>query len=409
MIKKPELLAPAGDLEKLKIAVMYGADAVYLGGHAFSLRAKAKNFGPEEIRDGVEFAHKNNVRVYVTVNIFAHNSDLTGMPEYFLQLQSLGVDALIISDPGVFAIARETVPGMELHISTQANVTNVRSALFWHELGAKRVILARELPLDDIFTINQGIPKSLEIECFVHGAMCISYSGRCLLSNFFNNRDSNRGNCSQPCRWEYHLSEKSRPNEYLPIEETERGTFIMNSSDLCMIEHIPQLITAGIGSFKIEGRMKTPHYTAVLVKAYRQAIDDYFTDPELYAKNLPYYKELVEQVSHRHYSTGFYFNNPSQIYHSSSYIRTVDFVGIVLDYFADSGLASVEQRNKFSVGDRIEFFTPEGKGFTQEIKEIYDENMIPLSSVPHAQQKVRIKVDHPVRAYDLLRKSIDEK
>ncbi len=403
MVNKPELLAPAGDLEKLKIAVLYGADAVYLGGHAFSLRAKAKNFGMDELQEGINFAHKHNVKVYVTANIFAHDEDMENIEEYFKQLEMLGVDALIISDPGIFLIARKTVPNMEIHISTQANVTNTQSAMFWHNLGAKRVILARELTLAEIENLVKNIPSTLSAECFVHGAMCISYSGRCLLSSYFNNRDSNRGNCSQPCRWQYYLSEQSRPNELIPIHETENGTFILNSTDLCMIEYVPQLVNAGISSFKIEGRMKTTHYVAVVVKAYRQAIDDYLNSLSDYENNLEYYKKLVEQVSHRHYSTGFYFKNPTQIFDSSSYIRNMDFVGMVIDYLPEERLALVEQRNKFSVGDEIDFLTPKGSGFTQIIKEIYDENRLPIKSAPHAQQKVMVKVDKPVKPYDLLR------
>ena len=330
--KKMELLAPAGDLEKLKIAVLYGADAVYIGGEAYGLRAKAKNFDIDTMAEGVKFAHDHGVKVYVTANIFAHNPDFEGMADYFKAVEAIGVDALIISDLGVFSVAKEAVPNMEIHVSTQANNTNYKSAQMWYKLGAQRVVVARELSMKEIRQIRDSIPEDMEIEAFVHGAMCISYSGRCLLSNYLAGRDANKGACAHPCRWKYHLVEETRPGEYMPIEENERGTYIYNSKDLCMIEHIPDIARAGIYSLKIEGRMKTPFYVGTVVKAYRQAIDDYFADPKLYEERLPYYLAEVSKASHRDYTTAFYYGKPDgnqQVYTNNSYIREYDFIGMV--------------------------------------------------------------------------------
>lgn len=405
--KKIELLAPAGDLEKLKIAVLYGADAVYLGGTSFSLRAKAKNFTSEEMRCGIEFAHAHGVKVYVACNIFAHNSDFENMADYFRELLEMKADAVLIADPGVFALAREAAPKLDVHISTQANNTNWHSAEFWHKLGAKRIVMARELSLKEIKEISENIPDGLEIEAFVHGAMCISYSGRCLLSNFFTARDANRGACSHPCRWKYYISEQTRPNEYLPIEEDDRGSFIFNSKDLCMIEHIPELYDAGIYSLKIEGRIKTSYYVGTVIKIYRQAIDDFLKDPQLYQSKKPYYLEEVKKASYRGFTTGFYYGPPGeseQIYTSSSYIRTYDFVGMVKDYEKENSVAVIEQRNKFCVGDEIEVVPRRGDCFKIKVEKLYDEEGNEVLQAPHPQQILRMPVKCQVSPFDMLRR-----
>ncbi len=342
--KKPELLIPAASLEVLKTAVVYGADAVYIGGDAFGLRAKAKNFSPEEMAEGIAFAHAHGVKVYVTANILAHNGDLEGAAEYFRQLRDMKpepCDALIISDPGMFDIAREVWPQGEIHISTQANNTNYGTFSFWHRQGAKRVVAARELSLKELQEIRRQIPEDMEIECFVHGAMCISYSGRCLLSNYLTGRDANQGACTHPCRWKYAVVEETRPGEYLPVEENERGTFLFNSKDLCMVEHIPELVEAGIDSLKVEGRMKTALYVATVARTYRRAIDDFFQSEETYKKNLDWYRQEIAKCTHRHFSTGFYFGRPgeeSQIYDSSTYVNEYTYLGTVEEIWAGSPL-----------------------------------------------------------------------
>lgn len=409
MNSKIELLAPAGDLEKLKIAVLYGADAVYLGGTSFGLRAKAKNFGYEEMKAGVEFAHSHNVKVYVTCNIFAHNEDFEKMADYFKELQKLNVDAILVADPGVFALARETVPDMDIHISTQANNTNYHTALFWHNLGATRIVMARELSLKEIKGISDNIPDDLEIEAFVHGAMCISYSGRCLLSNYLSGRDANKGACSHPCRWQYYVTEKTRPNEYMPIVEDDRGTYIFNSKDLCMINHIPELIDAGIMSLKIEGRIKTSFYVGTVIRAYREAIDDYIKSPELYysKRDSDYYIKEAAKASYRGFTTGFYYGKPNaedQIYTTSSYIRTYDFIGMVQSYDEETSFAVIEQRNKFVVGDTVEFLRHNGEIFSQKIEEMYDDEGNRITEAPHPQQIVKLKVDREVESFDMMRK-----
>lgn len=406
MIKKPELLAPAGDLEKLKVAILYGADAVYIGGEHFGLRAKAKNFTIDEMKDGINFAHSHNSKVYVTANIIAHNEDFNGMGEYFKTLEQIGADAILVADPGVFQVAKEYVPNMQIHLSTQANNTNYKSANFWYSLGIKRIVVARELSLEEIKQISQNINDDMEIEAFIHGAMCISYSGRCLLSNYMTNRDANRGECSHPCRWKYYLVEEKRPNEYIPVIENERGTYIYNSKDLCMINHIPDLIDAGIKSFKLEGRMKTAFYVGTVVKAYREAIDDYYNNPEIYKTKLDYYIQEVSKASHREYTTGFYYGKPSgneQIYTSNSYIRTCEFIGTVLDYDSETKIATIEQRNKFSVGEQIEIMQPKGY-FKYTIENIEDENGNKIESAPHPKQIVKMKIDSTVNKFDMLRK-----
>lgn len=406
---KPELLAPAGDLEKLKIAVLYGADAVYIGGEAYSLRAKAKNFDHETMAEGIRFAHEHGAKVYVTANIFAHNADFEGMAEYFKEIYELGADAVLISDLGVFAVAKEAAPDLEIHVSTQANNTNYQSARMWYRLGARRVVVARELSLREIREIRENIPEDMEIEAFVHGAMCISYSGRCLLSNYLSGRDSNKGACAHPCRWKYHLVEETRPGEYMPVEENERGTYIYNSKDLCMIDHIPDLIDAGVVSLKIEGRMKTPFYVGTVIKAYRRAIDDYFQDPELYEKNREYYLEEVSKASHRDYTTAFYYGKPDgnqQVYTNNSYIRPFDFIGVVMEDSDEDGYAWIEQRNKFSVGEEIEVMPAKGESFSMTVTEIWNEEGEAVESAPHPQQRLRVKFTQPVHAFDMMRKFI---
>lgn len=410
MNKKIELLAPAGDLEKLKIAVLYGADAVYLGGTSFGLRAKAKNFDYEQMKEGVEFAHAHGVKVYVTCNIFAHNEDFKDLPQYLKELEEIGVDAILVADPGVFAVARETVPDMDIHISTQANNTNYHTALFWKNLGATRIVMARELSMKEIKGISENIPEDLEIEAFVHGAMCISYSGRCLLSNYLSGRDANKGACSHPCRWQYYVTEKTRPNEYMPIVEDDRGTYIFNSKDLCMIEHIPELIDAGIMSLKIEGRIKTCFYVGTVIRAYREAIDDYLKDPALYESKKEYYIQEVAKASYRGFTTGFYYGKPNQeeqIYTTSSYIRTYDFIGMVLDYDRESGFATIEQRNKFVVGDKVEFLRHNGDIFEMTVEEMYDDKGERITEAPHPQQIVRLKVESLVEEFDMMRKETE--
>ena len=410
MSKKIELLAPAGDLEKLKIAVLYGADAVYLGGTSFGLRAKAKNFDYEQMKEGIEFAHEHGAKVYVTCNIFAHNEDFDELPAYLKELEELGADAILVADPGVFAVARKTVPNMDIHISTQANNTNYHTALFWKDMGAKRIVMARELSLKEIKGISENIPEDLEIEAFVHGAMCISYSGRCLLSNYLSGRDANKGACSHPCRWQYYVTEKTRPNEYMPIVEDDRGTYIFNSKDLCMIEHIPELIDAGIMSLKIEGRIKTCFYVGTVVRAYREAIDDYLRDPALYESKKEHYLREAAKASYRGFTTGFYYGKPNeneQIYTTSSYIRTYDFIGMVIDYDSESGFAVIEQRNKFVVGDKVEFLRHNGEIFEMTVTEMYNEDGERIEEAPHPQQIVRLKVDKPVEKFDMMRKEAE--
>ena len=408
-MRKTELLIPAGSLDTLKTAVNYGADAVYLGGEAFGLRAKAKNFTNEEIREGIKFAHEHGVRVYITANIFAHNRDLDGVEEYFRELKEIGPDALIISDPGVFSIARRVLPGMEIHISTQANNTNYETYRFWYELGAKRVVSARELSLEEIREIRQHIPEDMEIESFIHGAMCISYSGRCLLSNFFTGRDANQGACTHPCRWKYAVMEESRPGEYLPVYENERGTYIFNSKDLCMIGHIPDLIDAGIDSFKIEGRMKTALYVATVARTYRKAIDDYLKDPVLYEKNMPWYLDQISNCTYRQFTTGFFYGKPdseAQIYDSNTYVKEYTYLGIVGGSNAE-GLYRIEQRNKFSVGETIEIMKPNGDNIKAKVLRIVNEEGGEQESAPHPKQVLYIDLGVPMEQYDILRRKED--
>lgn len=409
-MRVPELLVPASSLEVLKVAVVFGADAVYIGGEVFGLRAKAKNFTLDEMREGVEFAHAHGVKVYVTANILAHNDDLEGVRRYFEELKNVAPDALIISDPGVFMIAREVLPDMELHVSTQANNTNYGTYRFWQQQGAKRVVSARELSLKEIREIRGHIPDDLEIETFVHGAMCISYSGRCLLSNYFTGRDANQGACTHPCRWKYAVMEESRPGEYLPVYENERGTYIFNSKDLCMIEYIPELIDAGIDSFKIEGRMKTALYVATVARTYRRAIDDYLQSPDLYREHMPWYLDQISNCTYRQFTTGFFFGKPSgeaQIYDSNTYVREYTYLGTV-GGVNEAGLYAIEQRNKFSVGETIEVMKPNGENPQVVVRRIVDEDGNDQMSAPHPKQKLWIDLGCPLDTYDILRRKEEE-
>ncbi len=405
-MRVPELLIPASSLEVLKTAVIFGADAVYIGGEAFGLRAKAKNFSMEDMKEGIQFAHEHGVRVYVTANILAHNGDLPGVEAYFQELKAIGPDALIISDPGVFTIAKRICPEIEIHISTQANNTNYATYRFWHELGAKRVVSARELSMKEIKEIRANIPDELEIETFVHGAMCISYSGRCLLSNYFTGRDANQGACTHPCRWKYAVMEESRPGEYLPVYENERGTYIFNSKDLCMIGHIPDLIDAGIDSFKIEGRMKTALYVATVARTYRKAIDDYLKDPALYEKNMPWYLDQISNCTYRQFTTGFFYGKPdseAQIYDSNTYVKEYTYLGIV-GGTNEEGLYRIEQRNKFSVGETIEVMKPNGENLEAKVLRIVNEEGEEQESAPHPKQVLFIDLGVPMEQYDILRR-----
>ena len=404
-----ELLAPAGDLEKLKIAIIYGADAVYFGGEMFSLRAGAGNLSIDEMKEGIRFAHERGKRCYLTINIFAHNEDIGPLTDYLEQIKNIGIDAFIVSDPGIVDLIQEIIPDAEIHLSTQANMTNFRTARFWHKMGVKRLVLARELTFTEIKEIRKNIPSDMEVEAFVHGAMCISYSGRCLLSNFMIERDANRGMCAQPCRWKYSLVEEKRPGEYYPVEEDERGTYILNSRDLCMIEHLDKIVESGIMSAKVEGRMKSVFYVATVIHAYRQAIDAYFSDPARYEFKAEWLTEL-KKVSHREFTTGFYFDKPTnqyQNYQTSAYTREYSFVGIVKSYDSATGYAVVEQRNKMTLGDEIEVFGPDIPFFKQALESMYDaESGEPLESAPHPQQVLRIKMDQPVKENYILRKAI---
>ena len=426
-MKHPELLIPASSLEVLKTAVVFGADAVYIGGEAFGLRAKAKNFSMEEIRKGIAFAHAHDVKVYITANILAHNGDLSGVRAYFEELKEIKPDALIISDPGVFMIAREVCPEIDIHISTQANNTNYGTYQFWHQLGARRVVTARELSMAELKEIREKAPADLEMETFIHGAMCISYSGRCLLSNYFTGRDANRGACTHPCRWKYAIVEETRPGEYMPVYENERGTYIFNSKDLCMIEHIPELIDSGIDSFKIEGRMKTALYVATVARTYRKAIDDYLESPELYRKNMDWYLDQISNCTYRQFTTGFFFGKPdesAQIYDNNTYVKEYTYLGIIGECTAD-GLYRIEQRNKFSVGEQIEIMKPDGRNIPVVVRRIVDEEGQEMQSAPHPKQVLYIELaaaengalsgaevseqdNHAAELYDILRRKEEE-
>ncbi|MDE6221915.1 MAG: U32 family peptidase [Lachnospiraceae bacterium] len=402
---KPELLVPASSLEVLRTAVIFGADAVYIGGEAFGLRAKAKNFSRQEMAEGIRFAQEHDVKVYVTANILAHNDDLAGARTYFSELKEMRPDALIISDPGMFLIAREICPEIEIHISTQANNTNYLTYQFWWQQGAKRVVSARELSLTEIRQIRDNIPKEMEIESFIHGAMCISYSGRCLLSNYFTGRDANQGACTHPCRWKYAVVEETRPGEYLPVYENERGTYIFNSRDLCMISHIPELVAAGIDSFKIEGRMKTALYVACVARTYRKAIDDYFESADKYRENMEWYRSEIAKCTYRQFTTGFYFGKPdenTQIYDNNTYVNEYVYLGIV-ESVDERGYARFEQKNKFCVGDMIEIMKPDGSNVRTKVLSMVDDEGNAVESCPHSRQILHVELADRPEAYDLMR------
>ena len=419
MNRYPELLIPAGSLEVLKTAVVFGADAVYIGGEAFGLRAKARNFSMEEMAEGIRFAHGRQAKVYVTANILAHNRDLSDARAYFRELKEIGPDALIISDPGMFLIAREECPGIDIHISTQANNVNYLTFRFWHDQGASRVVTGRELSLAEIREIREQVPDTLEIETFVHGAMCISYSGRCLLSNYFTARAANHGACTHPCRWKYAVVEETRPGEYMPVYENERGTYIFNSKDLCMIEHIPDLIAAGVDSLKVEGRMKTALYVATVARTYRKALDDYAEDPALYEKHMPWYLEQIAACTYRRFTTGFFYGKPdenAQVYDSNTYVKDYTYLGMIEE--TDGFCCRIEQRNKFSVGETIEIMKPDGRNIEAVVKGIRGEKRPkekegqaaqeplwePVESAPHSRQALWVTLDKTAEPMDILRR-----
>ncbi len=409
-MEKIELLAPAGDLEKLKMAIIYGADAVYLGGESFGLRKASKNFSIEDVEEGLKFAHERDKKVYITLNIVPHEEDMIGIEEYLLELDRIGADAVIVADPGMFTVVKRTIPDMDIHISTQASITNYETMMFWYDLGVRRVVLARELSLKEIEKITDKLPEDLEIEAFVHGAMCMSYSGRCLISNYMTGRDANRGDCVHACRFKYNLVEETRPGQYFPVYEDDGGTFIMNSKDLCMIDHIPELVKSGIKSFKIEGRVKSSYYVATIIRAYRMAIDEYYRTKDDYEFDTKY-RDEIEKTSFRAFTTGFYFGKPSneaQVYETSSYIRKYDFIGIVRDYDEETGIATVEQRNRMFVGDHIEVFGPDKDHFEQSIEEMWDSKGKEIDVAPHAQQEIKIKMKQPVKKMDMLRKERED-
>lgn len=404
--KKPELLAPAGNMEKLKMAFLYGADAVYLGGEKYGLRAQGGNFSQEELAEAARFARERGKKIYVTVNVYPHNAELAALPDYLRYLQAIGADAILVSDLGVFSVARETVPELSVHISTQANTVNYATVNAWARLGAERVVLAREVPLEDIKEIRRCC--DVELEMFVHGAMCISYSGRCLMSNYFTGRDANRGNCAQACRWRYALMEETRPGQYFPVEEDGRGTYIFNSKDLCLMPYLAEVIESGVDSLKIEGRMKSVHYVASVTKAYRMAIDAYCDSPETFSVN-PAWTEELDKVSHRTYTDGFFHGElPTdvQIYGSSSYTQTSEFIGLVLDFDETTGFALVEQRNHMTVGEEIEIFQPKGEGWRQRLADMKDEEGMRIEAAPHPQQHVYIRMERPIEKYAILRRDI---
>lgn len=410
-MEKVELLAPAGSLAKLKYALVYGADAVYIGGEEFSLRVAAKNFTADEIKEGIEFAHNLGKKVYITANIIPHNDDIKKFPEFVREVDKLGADAIIISDPGMFALAKKYAPRLDIHISTQANNTNFESAKFWHAQGAKRVILAREMSFAEIREIRENTPPDLELECFVHGAMCISYSGRCLLSNYMTHRDANMGACAHPCRWKYALVEEKRPGEYMPVFENERGTFIYNSKDLCMIEHIPEIIESGITSLKIEGRVKNELYVATVVKAYRREIDAYYKDKKNYRFN-PENLEELKKISYRGYTTGFFNEKPKgteQVYTSSTYIQNYQTTAVVKEFDKQTKTVTLEQRNRFFTGDEIEFLMPSGDNKSFKITEMTDADGNIITVAPHPQMLVKFKVDFDVEDYSIVRTKVDVK
>lgn len=404
-----EVLSPAGNMDKLKMAIRYGADAVYCAGQSFGLRASSSNFNNEQLKEAVEFVHSHGKKIYVTCNIIPHNEDLVGLEDYLKFLESIGVDAIIVADLGIFLLAKRVAPNLELHVSTQANTTNYLTTEFWKEQGATRVVVAREVSIADIKTMKEK--ADIEIEAFVHGAMCISYSGRCLLSNYFTTRDANRGQCTQACRWKYSLVEENRPGEYYPIEEDQHGTYIFNSKDLCLLKYIPDLVEAGVDSLKIEGRMKSVHYAATVTKVYREAVDTYLADPEHYEVK-PEWIEELEKISHRPYTEGFSVEKPdetAQNYGESSNTQTHDFIGLVEGYNKEEGFAYLEQRNNFKVGDEVEFCQPHGDLVHHVITKMTDEDGKDITVAPHAQMKVRLYLDTPLEEYSMMRRKCKPK
>lgn len=404
-----EVLSPAGNMDKLKMAIRYGADAVYCAGQSFGLRASSSNFNNEQLKEAVDFVHSHGKKLYVTCNIIPHNEDLVGLEDYLKFLESIGVDAIIVADLGIFLLAKRVAPNLELHVSTQANTTNYLTTEFWKEQGATRVVVAREVSIADIKTMKEK--ADIEIEAFVHGAMCISYSGRCLLSNYFTTRDANRGQCTQACRWKYSLVEENRPGEYYPIEEDQHGTYIFNSKDLCLLKYIPDLVEAGVDSLKIEGRMKSVHYAATVTKVYREAVDTYLADPEHYEVK-PEWIEELEKISHRPYTEGFSVEKPdetAQNYGASSNTQTHDFIGLVEGYNVEEGYAYLEQRNNFKVGDEVEFCQPHGELVHHVITKMTDEDGKDITVAPHAQMKVRLYIDTPLEEYAMMRRKCKPK
>ena len=393
------------DLEKLKIAFIYGADAVYIGGEIFGMRSAAKNFSKEDMIEGVEFAHSMGKKVFVTVNIIPRSEDLISLADYIKELDEIGVDAVIVSDAGVFNIVKKAAPNMEIHISTQASTSNYVAANFWYNQGAKRIVTAREMSFAETKELRENTPEDMDIESFIHGAMCMSYSGKCVISNYTTGRDANKGACTHPCRWKYAVVEESRPGQYMPVEENERGTYIFNSKDLCMIDHIPELVDAGIDSFKIEGRMKTALYVATVARTYRMAIDDYFENPKKYEENIPKYKTLISQCTYRQYTTGFFFGKPdetTQIYDCNVYERDYVYLGISGEPLEDGSFV-IEQKNKFCVGDKIEIMKADGRDIEANVISITDQDGVAMESCPHPKQIITIKLDQVPEAGDILR------
>ena len=400
-IVKPELLAPAGNFEKLQAALIYGADAVYFGGKNFSLRAFGDNFSRDEILQAVDFTHALGKKIYAAVNVFAHSADLDELADYLKFLDGADVDAVLISDLGVLSLAKE-LTNLNVHISTQANVTNWRAAKFFHDFGATRIVLARELTRDEILTVKQNCAAELEI--FVHGAMCISYSGRCWLSKYLTGRDANGGACTHSCRWKYSLVEETRDGEFFPVGGDERGSYVMNSKDLCLLPHLDKVIQSGVTSLKIEGRMKSVNYVAGVVKVYRAAIDSYCDDPEKFSVRDEWIAEL-DKVAHRPYTTGFFMGDgkPTEIYDTSKPKRSANFLGIVRAFDESTMTATIEQRGKFELGQRVEFLQPHGKIFSQTITAMHDIDGLEIFSAPHAQQLVKLPVIAPVEIWSLMR------
>ncbi len=399
---KPEILAPGGNLKNLKVAIDFGADAVYIGGSKLNLRAFADNFTDLDLKEAVNYAHERGKKVYVTLNVFPHEDDLNGLEEYLLNLYKMDVDAIIASDPGIIMTARQVVPNLDIHLSTQANNVNHKSAIFWHNNGIKRIVLAREMSFSEIKSLRQKTPKELELEVFVHGSMCMSYSGRCLLSNYMTGRDANRGECTQPCRYKYTLMEEKRPGEYFQVLEDDRGSYIMSSKDLCMIEYIPELLELGVSSFKIEGRMKSSFYVSTVVKAYREALDSYFFNPKNY-KFSNKWMEYLNMSSHREFFTGFYFGEEmKQTYHKESYIRNYDIVGVVKSYDEDERVALILQRNKLFEGEEVGILRPKGDIEYTTLNNLYNIDNVKIESTPVAEMEYFASVKKHLMQGDIL-------